>query len=236
VAQAAIEPDDLVVEIGAGTGRLTEPLVLSARRVVAIELDPSFADALRRRFHARQNITVVEGDILRVPLPQAAFRAFGNVPFSPTTAILRRLLDDPTSALRRADLIVQYETARKRASVWPSNLVSLGWQPWWEFVLSRHLSASAFEPVPPVDAGLLSVTRRSPPLLPSEERRAFVSFVRAGFRRANLPLTRSLHPRIPERAWKRLARERGVAPRSKASDLDVFDWVALFALVRPHNT
>jgi 23S rRNA (adenine-N6)-dimethyltransferase len=236
VAQAAIEPDDLVVEIGAGTGRLTESLALSARRVVAVELDPSFADALRRRFRAQPSITVVEGDILRVSLPQAPFRAFGNVPFALTTATLRRLLDDPTSGLRRADLIVQYETARKRASVWPSNLASLGWQPWWEFVLSRHLSASAFEPTPPVDGGLLSVTRRSPPLLPSDQRRAFLSLVQAGFRRANLPLSRSLRHQIPERAWKRLARGRGIAPQSKASDLDVFDWVALFALVRAHNT
>jgi hypothetical protein len=35
---------------------------------------------------------------------------------------------------------------------------------------------------------------------------------------------------------ERLARERGIAPRSKASDLDVFDWVALFELARAHNT
>jgi 23S rRNA (adenine-N6)-dimethyltransferase len=236
VARAAIEPDDLIVEIGAGTGRITEPLAASARRVVAVELDPSFADALRRRFHARPNIAVVEGDILRVPLPHEPFRAFGNVPFALTTTILRRLLDDPTSSLRRADLIVQYETARKRASVWPSNLASLGWQPWWEFALARHLSALAFEPFPPVDAGLLSVTRRSTPLLPSGQRPEYLSLVRAGFRRAGLPIPRSLRHRVPERAWKRFARERGLAPRSTASELDVFDWVALFSLVGANNT
>jgi 23S rRNA (adenine-N6)-dimethyltransferase len=221
-----------VVEIGAGTGRLTEPLARSAGRVVAVELDPSFAEVLQRRFRDRPNVTVVEGDILQVPLPDAPFRVVGNVPFALTTAILHRLLDDPTSALVRADLIVQYEAARKRAAVWPSTLASLGWQPWWEFNLSRHLSARAFEPVPAVDAGLLCTTRRRPPLLPAHQRSRYRSLVRAGFQRAGLPLTRSLRHRIPERAWKRVARERGIGPQSNASDLDVFDWVALFALAR----
>jgi 23S rRNA (adenine-N6)-dimethyltransferase len=190
---------------------------------------------LRRRFRDRSNVAVVESDILQVPLPDAPFRVFGNIPFALTTAILRRLLDDPTSALVRADLIVQYETARKRAAIWPSTLASLGWLPWWEFRLSRHLSARAFEPVPAVDAALLCITRRRPPLLSSHQRSRYLSLVQAGFRRAGLPLTRSLRHRIPERAWKRVARERGIGPQSKASDLDVFDWVALFALARGTN-
>jgi N-glycosylase/DNA lyase len=65
----------------------------------------------------------------------------------------------------------------------------------------------------------------------SSSKKSTPSLVQAGFRRAGLPLTRSLRNRIPERAWKRIARERGIGPQSKASDLDVFDWVALFALV-----
>jgi hypothetical protein len=39
---------------------------------------------------------------------------------------------------------------------------------------------------------------------------------------------------LPERAWKRVARDRGIDTRANASHLDVFDWVALFKLV--HNT
>lgn len=232
VVQAGISSDDLVVEIGAGTGRITEALALSARRVVAVELDPSFVRVLRRRFPAPSDVEVVEGDILHVPLPRAPFRAFGNVPFGLTTALLRRLLDDPDSALQRVDLIVQYGAARKRGSVWPSTLLSLGWLPWWEFALTRHLSASAFEPVPPVDAALLSVTRRSPPLLTPEQRPQYVSLVRAAFRRAQLPVSRSIRHRVPERAWRRLVHDRGIALRSNAMELDVFDWVALFKLSR----
>ncbi len=232
VVQAGIGGTDLVFEIGAGTGRITDVLAGLAARVVALELDPGFADTLRRRFRARPQVAIVEADVLRVPLPRVPFRAFGNIPFGLTTAVLRRLLDDPTSALDRADLIVQYEVARKRSSVWPSDLLSLGWTPWWEFHLARHLPAWAFEPAPSVDAGLLSIARRPRPLIPATRREEFLKLVRIGFRKAELPIQRSLGGRIPEAAWKRTARERGIRPRAKAKDLDVFDWVALFLLVR----
>lgn len=224
-----MRPDDLVVEIGAGTGHITQALARSARRVVAVELDPEFANRLRRRFHHSPKVSVVEADILQLPLPGVPFRAFGNVPFALTTAILRRLLDDPASHLVRADLIVQYEVARKRASVWPSTLMSLGWLPWWEFRLVRRLPAAAFEPVPSVDAGVLSVTRRTRPLLPVDQRSDYLELLRAGFRRADLPVHRALRDRVPERALKRTARERGITPAAKVIELDVFDWVALFS-------
>ena len=42
-----VRPHELIVEIGAGDGRLTEPLARRARRVIAIELDPALASALR---------------------------------------------------------------------------------------------------------------------------------------------------------------------------------------------
>jgi 23S rRNA (adenine-N6)-dimethyltransferase len=232
VAQAGIGPKDLVVDIGAGTGRLTEALASSAGRVVAIELDPSFVATLRRRFHARAKVAVVEGDVLRVTLPGGPFRAFGNIPFGLTTRILRRLLDDPTSALVRADLIVEYDVARKRSSVWPSNLVSLGWLPWREFQLARRLPARAFEPAPAVDAPLLSVTKRTLPLIPPELRPDYVALVGAAFRRADLPVHRSLRGCVPDRTWRRTARERGLTPRAKVRDLDVFDWTALFLLLQ----
>jgi 23S rRNA (adenine-N6)-dimethyltransferase len=230
VANAGIEPDDLVLEIGAGRGRLTLPLAGAARRVVAVEIDAGFVAALRHMFAGRKHVNVVQADFLRAPFPREPFRAFGNVPFALTTPILKRLLDDPTSVLVRADLILQYEAARKRASVWPGNALSLGWLPWWEFRLARHIYASAFDPRPSVDAGVLAVTRRRQPLLPFDMREDYRAFLRRGFRRANLPVHRTLKGHVAPGVVKRVAREHGIPSWSKVSDLDVFDWVALFSM------
>ena len=214
-----IGADELVLEIGAGDGRLTAELTRYARRVVAIELDPHWAAQLRRRFE------VVEGNALTVPLPKDPFRVVGNIPFHRTTAILHRLLDDPMLPLARADLIMQWEVARKRAAVIPSTRLGAEWGPWWEFELVRRFDASAFVPRPDVDAGLLRILRREPALVPVSEAAAYRTFVRGTFRRG-------FHSVVPPLLLKRsaatLAFARGADPR----DLDLHQWAGLYAAVR----
>jgi 23S rRNA (adenine-N6)-dimethyltransferase len=216
-----------VVEVGAGTGRITRALADHAHLVVAVEVDGRLTEVLRRRFRADARVRIVEGDILRIRLPDTPFRAFGNVPFGIGTAIQRRLLDDPTSPLIRADLLVQYDVARKRAAPWPSTLASLGWQPWWEFRLERRIQRRCFEPPPAVDAGMLSITRRDRSLLRPEERPEFVRLLTPAFARGSQPIRRSLARVLSERTWRELARERGLSPAATPGDLDVFDWVDL---------
>ena len=151
----------------------------------------------------------------------------GNLPFAATTPILRRLLDDPAVPMTGADLLVEANVARKRASPRPTNLVSLGWQPWWEFGLVRQLPASAFEPRPSVDAGFLAIRRRSSPLLPTEARPAYRAMLAGAFRRGNMPVERAVRT-IPPRVIATCLRGRGLARGARPADLDVFDWVALF--------
>ncbi len=112
-------------------------------------------------------------------MPRRPFRAIGSLPFGTTTAILRHLLDDPDSCLVRADLVVQWEVARKRALMPPSTLLSTVWAPWWSFDVVQRIPATAFRPVPSVDAALLRVMRRDPPLLPPRLAAPFASFVRS---------------------------------------------------------
>jgi 23S rRNA (adenine-N6)-dimethyltransferase len=196
--------------------------------VIAVEIDDKLASRLARSFRNEPNVSIVRGDILRTALPDGEWRAFGNIPFGATTHILRRLLSDPTTGLRRADLLVQLEAARKRASVERSTLASLTWQPWWKLTLERRVSRRGFEPPPTVDAGLLVARRRSRPLLDADERIAYVTFLRRAFERGGWPVRRSLRPDIPVKRWKALARERGIALDARPAELDVWDWVVVF--------
>jgi len=214
-----VRADELVVEIGAGDGRLTRELCRHAGRVIAIELDSHWAARLRGRFD------VVEGDALTVELPREPYRVVGNVPFDRTTAILHRLLDDPAVPLTRADLIVQWEVARKRAAVVPSTLLSLEWGPWWELALLRRLDASAFVPRPDVDAALLRIVRREPALVDLRDTRQYRVFVRRAF-------AGGLRSAVPPLVLKRASAALGFARDAQARDLDVHQWAGLYAVIR----
>ena len=180
VDEAAFEVGDLVVEIGAGRGACTFALARRGVEVIALERDPHWAEHLRRavRRQGMAHVRVVCCDALHYRMPRVPFRAMGSLPLGATTALLRHLLDDRSSGLRRADLIVQWEVAHKRAATPPTTLLSTAWAPWWSFALGRRLPAESFRPVPSVDAALLRVVRREPPLLPDRMADAYASFVR----------------------------------------------------------
>ena len=85
---------------------------------------------LRRRFAAAPNVDVVGGDALRVPLPADRSASSPTSPSDRTTAILRRLLDDPQVPLARADLLVELDVAWKRARCSPSTALGAYWGAW----------------------------------------------------------------------------------------------------------
>src|SRR5438093_373729 len=99
--------------LSAGPGALTAPLVAAGARVVAVELHPHRAQALRERFAACA-VTVVQADASDLRLPRRPFKVVANPPFAVSTAILRRLLH-PTSRLVRADLVLPRQVAARWA-------------------------------------------------------------------------------------------------------------------------
>jgi 23S rRNA (adenine-N6)-dimethyltransferase len=98
-----------VLDIGAGTGALTGPLVHAGARVIAVELHPGRAQQLRERFSG-QPVTVVQTDAADLRLPRKPFRVVANPPFAITTALIKRLLA-PGSRLVAADLVVPRHVA-----------------------------------------------------------------------------------------------------------------------------
>ena len=103
VAQAGIRPGELVLDIGAGEGALTAPLIRAGARVVAVELHPARAGRLRHQF---PEVTVVHADAARLRLPGRPFRVVASPPYGITAGLLGLLLA-PGSRLVAADLVLQ---------------------------------------------------------------------------------------------------------------------------------
>jgi 23S rRNA (adenine-N6)-dimethyltransferase len=157
VAAAGITPGDLVVDVGAGDGALTVPLLEAGARVMAVELHPGRCEILRARF-ADELVTVVEADARRYRWPNRPFRVVANPPYDLWAALLRALLGRD-SRLLSADVVLQRRVVRR--------IVSSG-TAWAHrggrgYVFERGLTVprSAFRPRPRVDSAVLRIRRRS---------------------------------------------------------------------------
>jgi 23S rRNA (adenine-N6)-dimethyltransferase len=158
VADAGVHPGDLVVDVGAGTGALTHELVAAGARVIAIELHPQRAAALRERFSdAGAAVTVVRADAADLRLPRRPYRVVANPPFAVTTQLLRRLLA-PGTRLVRADLVLPYPLARR----WLSGRgTGAGrWARDYTVDLGRRVPTRAFTPPARSDCRTLVISRR----------------------------------------------------------------------------
>jgi 23S rRNA (adenine-N6)-dimethyltransferase len=228
VEQAGIGAGDLVVEIGAGTGVLTEALARRAGRVVAVECDPRLADRTRRRLASYPNVRVVTADALALPTPRRPFRVVANLPFGTTAAMLRRLLGDPRSRLERADLILQEQAARRYTAARPGSPETIRWATAYELTTGRRLGPGCFRPPPRVGAAVLVARRRRPPLVPVAAQGRFAALLRTGFRQPDLPLRRTLVPPLTYRQLRRLAADLGFPLDAGPGDLDVARWAGVF--------
>ena len=231
VEQAGVGAGDLVVEIGAGTGVLTEALARRAGRVVAVEYDPRLAERARSRLAGFGNVRVVTADALALPPPRRPFRVVANLPFGSTTAMLRRLLGDPRTPLERADLILQEQAARRYAARRPGAPEVVAWGAWYALATGRRLGPASFRPPPRVGAAVLVAERRRPPLVPVGGHRRFTALVGAAYRHPGLPVRRSLVPPFTYRQLRRLARDLDFPLDARPADLDALQWAGLYAVL-----
>ena len=171
---AAIAPDDVVLEVGTGTGALTERLAALAGRVVTAEIDPRLAQLARDRLIDHDNVTLVEGDALaakhrlapallaaveaaRAASPGGRLLLVANLPYCVATPLISNLLALPRP-FDAAVVTVQREMAERMTAAAASpayNALSVwvGCQCRGEIV--RILPPSVFWPRPKVDSAIV---------------------------------------------------------------------------------
>jgi len=198
VQSAAITSNDVVLEVGGGTGGLTDLLLKYAGHVICVEMDAGLHALLAARFSSATNLTLVHGDVLegkhrlagevaslisRAEQDGCTVKLAANLPYNAATPLVMNLLED-FPAVRRLCFTVQAEVAERILS--PPGLKTFGPLS----ILSRllcdiqtvaHLRPHVFWPAPSVESVMLRMDVVRDPFPSRDELHSFATFVRKTF-------------------------------------------------------
>lgn len=161
VAQANLEANDLVVEIGPGLGSLTLGILAKVPRVIAVEVDPLLAAELPATVsrHAPEGqLDLVVADALRVTeLPGAPTALVANLPYNISVPVLLHFLETFPS-IEKGLVMVQAEVAHRLAASpgskdYGAPILKLAW--YGSARLAGNVARSIFWPIPGVDSALV---------------------------------------------------------------------------------
>jgi 16S rRNA (adenine1518-N6/adenine1519-N6)-dimethyltransferase len=233
IETAELEPQDTVLEVGAGLGTLTLQLAGRARRVVAVEFDRRLAPVLHETTAGSSNIELRFGDILAMDLTAAVgdgpFKVVSNIPYQITSHLIRILLEAEHRP-GRIVLTVQREVAdRILARSGKMSLLSLGVQAYGKARVTAQIPPEAFYPQPRVTSSVLRIDLYDPPRFTPAGARSIFRLARAGFSQPRKKLRNSLSAGMHEspataESW---LSEAGLSPSARAENVDLEGWVRL---------
>ena len=248
VAWAELDSDDLVLEVGGGTGGLTDLLVRRAGRVVCVEIDRGLQILLSRRFEGADTLTLVGGDILeskhrirpevadilhgRAEALRGQAKLVANLPYQVATPLMMNLLIGYPE-LRRLCITVQAEVGNRIVAqpgckdYGPLSIVS---QLLCEIRSLARIPPQAFWPRPAVHSMMIRMDVSDGPLANHEERAGFAQLLRAIFDHRRKTLRVALGYVIEDSTRERIGRTFDTTRRPE--EFSVGEWVQIFNLLR----
>jgi 16S rRNA (adenine1518-N6/adenine1519-N6)-dimethyltransferase len=238
VSAAQIQPTETVLEIGPGLGSLTRYLAVSAKEVVAVELDLNLLPLLKAVLTPYPNIRLIHGDILKLSpkdlITEKDYLVVANIPYYITSAVIRHLLETEVKP-RRIVLTVQKEVAERIcAKPGDMSLLALSVQVYGNPRIAARIPASAFFPEPKVDSAVLCVDIYSAPLIQPELIDTFFRLIKAGFTQKRKTLRNSVSSglHISPMAAADLLTSAGINPQRRAETLSIEEWQVLSEIIK----
>ena len=249
VRVAGLSADDVVLDVGAGTGSLTEMLLEAGCRVIASELDRDLCKLLEQRLGSHERLTLICGDCLagkhrlnprlvealaaHQPGPAGQRKLVANLPYSVATPLIMELLyfEPP---VERMVFTIQKEVGQRllarpgSADYGPISVVA---QSLAELRIVATLPASVFWPRPKVDSVMIDLHRKPTEQMPVDDPRGFGAFVQKGFLHRRKVLRHACkHWELRDPAAFFAA--AGVSDQQRPQDLPPEAWWSLFAARR----
>jgi 16S rRNA (adenine1518-N6/adenine1519-N6)-dimethyltransferase len=241
----------IVIEIGPGSGVLTDLLIPQAKRVIGIELDRVLAAQLRMNYATKPNVEILESDFVTAEFPSIVGRrpgplhdlrptqpetvdVVGNLPYYITSDIVLRILELHPN-IERAVIMVQREVA-DRISAEPGSrdygLLSATAQLFARVEKLFALPPSAFSPPPEVHSSVLRLTM-APRLQELQVQEApFIAFLKLAFAQKRKTLVNNLRGQYQLATIQSALKAAGLRPDVRAEAMSLEKSAAVFRALR----
>lgn len=224
VSDSSVNKDDLVIEIGAGKGIITELLCKKAKEVIALEYDHKLFLKLKNKFANTPNVKVLNVDFLKYSLPNERFKMFSNPPFNISSDILNRLLKLPNE-LDVAYLFLQDKTVERFIDT--KNQISILYKPFYEISIVEEVDRSEFRPIPKIDIVFAKFEKINDPQINMTEYQLYRDFVIYGFNQWKPTIAESFNKVFTKEQFRIINKKYNVS-NLKPSDLNLSQWIYLF--------
>ncbi len=209
IAGSGIDKNTNVIEIGPGFGTLTQRLLMSAKKVVAIEIDKTAVPILEDNLKEFDNLKIINDDVLKCDLKNIINEEFGgervrivaNLPYYITTPIIMHILESRIEADSLC-IMIQKEVAERIAAKPATKdygALTVAVNYYAEPRMICHVPPSSFIPMPKVSSSVISLDIRQETPVDVKSEKGYFKIVKAAFgqRRKTLLNALSNSPAIP---------------------------------------
>jgi len=223
IKAADILPRDNIIEIGPGTGILTEALATKANQITALELDPDLIPKLKEKFASNPRVEIRKQDALTFNPSMEPYKLVANIPYYITSPILNHFLRKQPQKRRPTSmtLLVQHEVAKKICAK-PGDLsvLALEVQIFGTPKIIAKVPPSHFRPSPKVNSAILQIDLFPKPLIQDQDLEKFITTIHKGFAHKRKKLSKNLGMEIP-----------ALPENIRAQELSIEDWTNLLKKV-----
>ncbi|MFA6340874.1 MAG: 16S rRNA (adenine(1518)-N(6)/adenine(1519)-N(6))-dimethyltransferase RsmA [Candidatus Paceibacterota bacterium] len=228
VEAGRVSSEDTVLEVGPGQGALTEKLLETGAKVIAVEKDDRLIEFLRKKFSKEKRFELIHGDILELDIASlklGKYKLIANIPYYITGLLFRKFLSgdiQPTKIV----VMVQKEIAdRIVARDGKESLLSLSVKAYGRPKKVMKVEKENFSPQPKVDSAILLIDDISKDFFKEMSEEKFFEVIKAGFAHKRKMLLANLKSVMSNR--EKAFSEASIPIKTRAEDLTLTDWKKL---------
>lgn len=255
--KADLNQKDIILEIGSGTGNLTEKIAKKVKTVIAVEKDPTLVKILKENLKRKniKNVKIIQDDIQKIfnsnflIFNYKKYKIVANLPFYLTAPLIRQFLELLKNCPETMTLIIQKELAQricalpskiikkekfKKKGLSKMNLLAASIQFYAQVKIINYISKKFFWPQPKVDSAIIKI-------IPHQKifyqhllnnlnfREKFFKIIRSGFSHPRKQLANNLSKmlKLNKDQVKNWLFKNNVYPQQRAEELEIKDWISL---------